>query len=159
MSEIVKQIGISQGEIFEYEKKGTTENYLRRTFSKMRRNSSANIHKPKLIIDKQAFLTQFVKAFNLFSKTKTSPETIWLNPKNEFGVLIEGDSLIHAMKENNTELFLKVLEKCSSVIVCRATPSQKAEVVNLIKDNFQSITLAIGDGGNDVSMIQVISTY
>lgn len=40
-----------------------------------------------------------------------------------------------------------------SVICCRVTPAQKASVVALVK-NQNYMTLAIGDGGNDVSMIQ-----
>ena len=43
---------------------------------------------------------------------------------------------------------------CKSVICCRVTPLQKAFVVDLIKRHKKSITLAIGDGANDVSMIK-----
>ena len=52
--------------------------------------------------------------------------------------------------------FLSLALKCSAVICCQVTPSQKAEVVELVKKEVKgSITLAIGDGANDVSMIQV----
>lgn len=44
--------------------------------------------------------------------------------------------------------------RCESVICCRVTPKQKAQVVKLIKDNLNKVTLAIGDGANDVNMIQ-----
>jgi len=43
---------------------------------------------------------------------------------------------------------------CGSVICCRVSPLQKAKVVLLVKDNTSFLTLAIGDGANDVSMIQ-----
>ena len=43
---------------------------------------------------------------------------------------------------------------CKAVICCRVTPLQKALVVDLIKKNKKSVTLAIGDGANDVSMIK-----
>lgn len=43
---------------------------------------------------------------------------------------------------------------CESVVCCRVTPKQKADVVKLIKDRLNKITLAIGDGANDVNMIQ-----
>jgi len=50
--------------------------------------------------------------------------------------------------------FIKYAKKCKSVICCRSTPAQKAEVVRAIKGcNKRDITLAIGDGANDVSMI------
>ena len=42
---------------------------------------------------------------------------------------------------------------CESVVCCRVSPAQKAQVVNLIKSNLNKITLAIGDGANDVNMI------
>lgn len=43
---------------------------------------------------------------------------------------------------------------CKAVICCRVSPLQKALVVKLVKKNQKSILLAIGDGANDVSMIQ-----
>lgn len=43
---------------------------------------------------------------------------------------------------------------CKSVICCRVTPLQKAQVVELVKKYKQVVTLAIGDGANDVSMIK-----
>uniref|UniRef100_A0A8C3AA08 Phospholipid-transporting ATPase n=1 Tax=Cyclopterus lumpus TaxID=8103 RepID=A0A8C3AA08_CYCLU len=43
---------------------------------------------------------------------------------------------------------------CRTVICCRVTPLQKAQVVQLVKKYKQAITLAIGDGANDVSMIK-----
>ncbi|KAM4709211.1 phospholipid-transporting ATPase IC-like [Discoglossus pictus] len=44
--------------------------------------------------------------------------------------------------------------QCQSVVCCRVTPKQKASIVDLVKTNKKVITLAIGDGGNDVNMIQ-----
>ena len=47
-------------------------------------------------------------------------------------------------------------------LVDRVSPLQKAELVELVKQQYQAITLAIGDGANDVAMIQVqrhISLY
>ena len=50
---------------------------------------------------------------------------------------------------------LKILAKCQAVVVCRASPSQKALVVMMVKENEpDTVTLAIGDGANDVNMIQ-----
>lgn len=40
------------------------------------------------------------------------------------------------------------------VICCRVSPIQKAEVVDLVTSNTDAVTLAIGDGANDVAMIQ-----
>ncbi|CUG00064.1 phospholipid-transporting ATPase 1c, putative [Bodo saltans] len=53
-----------------------------------------------------------------------------------------------------TELFLSLVTRCRAVICCRVSPLQKAQLVSLVKKNMKTVTLAIGDGANDVSMIQ-----
>ena len=52
-------------------------------------------------------------------------------------------------------MLLKIGQSCRSVIACRLTPTQKREVVRLVKKDLipASTTLSIGDGANDVSMI------
>lgn len=50
--------------------------------------------------------------------------------------------------------FLDIASQCKAVICCRVTPLQKAMVVELIKRAKNAVTLAIGDGANDVSMIK-----
>ncbi|XP_061165373.1 probable phospholipid-transporting ATPase IA isoform X3 [Saccostrea echinata] len=50
--------------------------------------------------------------------------------------------------------FLDLAISCKAVICCRVSPLQKAEIVDLVKDSVKKITLAIGDGANDVGMIQ-----
>jgi len=50
--------------------------------------------------------------------------------------------------------FLEMASKCSAVICCRVTPLQKKKVVDLVKKNKDAVTLAIGDGANDVGMIK-----
>jgi len=57
--------------------------------------------------------------------------------------------------EHSMELeFLRTACMCKAVICCRVTPLQKAQVVELVKKYKQAVTLAIGDGANDVSMIK-----
>lgn len=53
-------------------------------------------------------------------------------------------------------LLLEVAQACSVVIACRVSPSQKAGIVQLVRDHTfpTPVTLAIGDGANDVPMIQ-----
>lgn len=51
------------------------------------------------------------------------------------------------------ELALLVLV-CSSVVVARCSPTQKARVVVLLKKHSKGSVCAVGDGGNDVPMIQ-----
>jgi magnesium-transporting ATPase (P-type) len=54
-----------------------------------------------------------------------------------------------------TQRFLDLTLNSQAVVCCRVSPMQKALVVRMIKSNIENaITLAIGDGANDVSMIQ-----
>jgi magnesium-transporting ATPase (P-type) len=71
-----------------------------------------------------------------------------------FGLLITGQALVHALTDKLKMKFLELGTMCKAVICCRVTPLQKAQVVELVMQNEKKITLAIGDGANDVSMIQ-----
>ncbi|CAI5520193.1 unnamed protein product [Closterium sp. Naga37s-1] len=50
--------------------------------------------------------------------------------------------------------FLEVAAGCATVICCRMSPGQKAVIAGLVREQMGLITLAIGDGANDVGMIQ-----
>ncbi|KAK4115396.1 phospholipid-translocating P-type ATPase [Canariomyces notabilis] len=70
-------------------------------------------------------------------------------------LIIDGKSLTYALEKDLEKLFLDLAVMCKAVICCRVSPLQKAMVVKLVKKyQKQSILLAIGDGANDVSMIQ-----
>ncbi|KAF7322236.1 Phospholipid-transporting ATPase [Mycena chlorophos] len=72
-----------------------------------------------------------------------------------FVLVIDGTALGHAFDdERNKETLLSLAMLCEGVICCRVSPLQKALVVHLVKDGIGAMTLAIGDGANDVSMIQ-----
>ncbi|KAJ7700010.1 hypothetical protein B0H17DRAFT_1196026 [Mycena rosella] len=72
-----------------------------------------------------------------------------------FVLVIDGTALLHAFEgEENKALLLRLSTMCEGVICCRVSPLQKALVVRLVKDGLGAMTLAIGDGANDVSMIQ-----
>ncbi|XP_068622794.1 probable phospholipid-transporting ATPase IM isoform X2 [Battus philenor] len=73
---------------------------------------------------------------------------------NGFAIVVNGHSLVHCLHPKLEEKFLDVVLQCRSVICCRVTPLQKAMVVELIKKSRKAVTLAIGDGANDVSMIK-----
>ena len=69
-------------------------------------------------------------------------------------LVIDGKSLTFALEKDMEKLFLDLATMCKAVICCRVSPLQKALVVKLVKKHLKSILLAIGDGANDVSMIQ-----
>ena len=68
-------------------------------------------------------------------------------------LLLDGASLECCVTHQH-KLFMEVACAAPTVICCRCTPAQKAEVVRLIRNHTRLITAAIGDGGNDVAMIQ-----
>ena len=81
-------------------------------------------------------------------------EELMLNGKQR-GLLLEASALNLILSNlQTTQWFIKIAKSCEAVVCCRVSPSQKADVVRLIKNDDESaITLAIGDGANDVSMI------
>ncbi|XP_029909378.1 phospholipid-transporting ATPase ID [Myripristis murdjan] len=72
----------------------------------------------------------------------------------EYALVINGHSLAHALEPQLEHMLLDLACLCKTVICCRVTPMQKAQVVELVKRHKRAITLAIGDGANDVSMIK-----
>ncbi|XP_032378970.1 probable phospholipid-transporting ATPase IM [Etheostoma spectabile] len=72
----------------------------------------------------------------------------------EYALVINGHSLVYALEPQLEHVFLDLACLCKTVICCRVTPMQKAQVVELVKRHKRVVTLAIGDGANDVSMIK-----
>uniref|UniRef100_A0A8C1T2X0 Phospholipid-transporting ATPase n=1 Tax=Cyprinus carpio TaxID=7962 RepID=A0A8C1T2X0_CYPCA len=72
----------------------------------------------------------------------------------EYGLVINGHSLAFALQKDMQLELLRTACMCQAVICCRVTPLQKAQVVELVKKHKKAVTLAIGDGANDVSMIK-----
>ncbi|SGZ57242.1 CIC11C00000002623 [Sungouiella intermedia] len=77
-------------------------------------------------------------------------------PTSNTALIIDGAALTLVFSENELvrQKFLLLGKQCKSVICCRVSPAQKAQVVKVVKENLKVMTLAIGDGANDVAMIQ-----
>ncbi|CBI27109.3 unnamed protein product, partial [Vitis vinifera] len=71
-----------------------------------------------------------------------------------YALIIDGKSLAYALQDDVKNLFLELAIGCASVICCRSSPKQKALVTRLVKLGTGKTTLAIGDGANDVGMLQ-----
>ncbi|KAI1484867.1 hypothetical protein F5X96DRAFT_399605 [Biscogniauxia mediterranea] len=71
-------------------------------------------------------------------------------------LVIDGHSLgMIEEDESLSIMFYDLAVRMDSVICCRASPSQKAGLVKSIRETVpSSLTLAIGDGANDIAMIQ-----
>ncbi|CAN8095462.1 unnamed protein product [Discula destructiva] len=77
----------------------------------------------------------------------------FLKSKADSCLLIDGESLALLLTHYRTE-FISVAVQLPTVVACRCSPTQKAEIAKLIKDFTKKRVCCIGDGGNDVSMIQ-----
>jgi magnesium-transporting ATPase (P-type) len=95
---------------------------------------------------------------NMKEKVLKCLEQLKQSKSTKTALLVEGKIALNCILEDIelTEEFVKSAVKCQTVIFCRATPKQKGDIVKLMKRNMRSgtISLAVGDGGNDVSMIQ-----
>ncbi|KAI3763388.1 hypothetical protein L1987_53845 [Smallanthus sonchifolius] len=76
------------------------------------------------------------------------------DPHAAFALIVDGKTLTYALEEDLKHDFLNLAVRCASVICCRVSPKQKAMVTRLVKEGTGKTTLAIGDGANDVGMIQ-----
>jgi phospholipid-transporting ATPase len=72
----------------------------------------------------------------------------------KLALVIDGKCLMYALDPNMRAKLLNLSLNCSSVVCCRVSPLQKAQVTRLVRRGANRITLSIGDGANDVGMIQ-----
>lgn len=75
-------------------------------------------------------------------------------PGPTHAIVIDGDALKLVLEEGLRQKFLLLCKMCKSVLCCRVSPAQKAAVVQMVKNGLDVMTLSIGDGANDVAMIQ-----
>ncbi len=97
--------------------------------------------------------TAYIK--NILDPKIISSELEKIKFQNEFILIIDGNCLDICLK-NCKNIFFEVSLKAKSVVCCRCSPTQKAKIIKIVKDltNNKKRLLAIGDGGNDVAMIQ-----
>ncbi|TBU21618.1 aminophospholipid-transporting P-type ATPase [Dichomitus squalens] len=91
------------------------------------------------------------------AKLKTSDQVRdqleFLQQKLDCCLVIDGESLQLCLNMFKNE-FVEIATKLSAVVACRCSPTQKADVARLIRKHTKKRVCCIGDGGNDVSMIQ-----
>ncbi|XP_027336205.1 probable phospholipid-transporting ATPase 4 isoform X2 [Abrus precatorius] len=93
---------------------------------------------------------------NILNQITNASQMIKLekDPHAAFALIIDGKTLTYALEDDMKHQFLALAVDCASVICCRVSPKQKALVTRLVKQGTGKTTLAIGDGANDVGMIQ-----
>ncbi|KAM9531195.1 phospholipid-transporting ATPase VB [Guaruba guarouba] len=118
------------------ESKETCESLLNLTLEEVRK--SYEVEKPRR------------KFFGIIPASSAASEA----PSPEFGLVVDGRTLNVIFQGGLEEKFLTLTKHCHSVLCCRSTPLQKSMVVKLVRRQLKVMTLSIGDGANDVSMIQ-----
>ena len=68
--------------------------------------------------------------------------------------MVDGKSLGFTLLPYLRQEFLQLCTSCRAVVCCRVSPSQKADMVELVREHTGAITLTIGDGANDVAIVQ-----
>ncbi|KAF8023103.1 hypothetical protein BT93_F0564 [Corymbia citriodora subsp. variegata] len=103
----------------------------------------------------------FVSSFQAVKKALVSQIKSFSQEINEehnkhmpFALVVDGQALEIALRCDVKDQFLRLAVECASVICCRVSPKQKALITRLVKEFTGKTTLAIGDGANDVGMIQ-----
>jgi len=77
----------------------------------------------------------------------------FLRSKTDACLLIDGESLALLLTHYRQE-FISLAVLLPAVVACRCSPTQKADIAKLIREFTKKRICCIGDGGNDVSMIQ-----
>ncbi|CDF90584.1 ZYBA0S07-04434g1_1 [Zygosaccharomyces bailii CLIB 213] len=90
-----------------------------------------------------------IEKLDAINEHKISPQEM-----DTLALVIDGKSLEFALEPDLEDYLLALGKICKAVICCRVSPLQKALVVKMVKRKTSSLLLAIGDGANDVSMIQ-----
>ncbi|EGP84149.1 putative aminophospholipid-translocating P4-type ATPase [Zymoseptoria tritici IPO323] len=92
---------------------------------------------------------------NLKSRAAALDALSPLQSQPNSALLIDGHSLnIYLSSPSHRETFVAAAVRLPAVIACRCSPTQKADVAHLIRAFTGKRIACIGDGGNDVSMIQ-----
>ena len=87
-------------------------------------------------------------------------ELIGQSPSNSNFALVVNGPVVEIIlsdsfsKSEDIQKFRKIITRCRTLLCCRLSPLQKSLITKFAREKLGYITLAIGDGGNDVSMIQ-----
>jgi phospholipid-translocating ATPase len=106
--------------------------------------------------DAAKLLDQHLQTFGLTGSEEelAAARLIHEPPAATHALIIDGESLKLVLHDDLRQRFLLLCKQCKSVLCCRVSPAQKAAVVQLVRNGLDIMALSIGDGANDVAMIQ-----
>mmetsp|Transcript_80072 Transcript_80072/g.166544 ORF Transcript_80072/g.166544 Transcript_80072/m.166544 type:complete len:1134 (+) Transcript_80072:121-3522(+) len=123
--------------------------------------TALEIAKSCKLVEPDMHLVSFVNTSSLHECTQILREALLAAKRDKTGqkrgaIVLDGSSASMLLQDPETRSALYCLAALSSSCVCcRLSPLQKRELVDLVREqNPRSITLAIGDGANDVPMIE-----
>ncbi|XP_031100154.1 phospholipid-transporting ATPase 3-like [Ipomoea triloba] len=105
----------------------------------------------------QVEIARFIKDTvqnELIKYNEEAQQYLYSESRAKLALVIDGKCLMYALDPSLRVTLLNLSLNCSAVVCCRVSPLQKAQVTRLVRKGAQKITLSIGDGANDVSMIQ-----
>ncbi|KAG8982899.1 putative aminophospholipid-translocase, partial [Tulasnella sp. 427] len=102
------------------------------------------------LVARNQYIHQVAK---LKTPSQVRDELEFLQSKSDCCLVIDGESLQLCLNLFRLE-FIEIATKLPAVVACRCSPTQKADVARLIRHHTKKRVCCIGDGGNDVSMIQ-----
>ena len=145
----------------ELEKEKNKDNFNKITISQRRSNRREYIKAYDYFQNKLNEYSRKTKNRCFLFKLKyiyPQPDQIYAKSKkvtSKYTIIIEGSAIDKCIEnEEISKLFYELVKDSRSLICCRASPSQKSKIVKFIKKKSDQLTLAIGDGGNDVNMIK-----
>ncbi|KAI1111858.1 hypothetical protein F5Y14DRAFT_288376 [Nemania sp. NC0429] len=119
-------------------------------------DESGNTTTDQFVSQLDVVLTERLQQFGLsgddedLAKARKNHEA----PSPTHALVVDGFTLKWVLDERLKQKFLILCKQCASVLCCRVSPAQKAAVVSMVKNGLDVMTLSIGDGANDVAMIQ-----
>nr|XP_026489738.1 probable phospholipid-transporting ATPase IF [Vanessa tameamea] len=105
--------------------------------------------------DRRMFLVNIDNEEALEANLNICQRTLQEPSYRDFTLIVDGMSMSCILDKPFASTFVDISMKCDAVLCCRLSPIQKAKIVKLIKQSPERpVTAAIGDGANDISMIQ-----
>ncbi|KAI0805530.1 hypothetical protein GGR55DRAFT_281264 [Xylaria sp. FL0064] len=119
-------------------------------------DESGDVTGDQFVNELDAELTQRLRHFGLTGDDDDLAQARQTHepPSPTHALVVDGFTLKWVLDERIKQKFLILCKQCASVLCCRVSPAQKAAVVSMVKNSLDVMTLSIGDGANDVAMIQ-----
>ena len=117
-------------------------------------DTAKNIAYSCKLFDNSMTIIQIKEHSTLEEIKESLTQGLAISNSKSLGLLISSEEITLIMNDSQTlDIFYELCVECKSVVCSRVSPKQKAEMVSFIKSAKKDITLAIGDGANDVGMI------